>query len=149
MLRPVMFPPGRARLETSPALTGSPTAANTMGIALVAFRAARTPGLVAVTITSTLSFTSSVAISESRSCFPSAYRSQSICFSPQCSRGLGVLAGMNRDRLVRWAKQRNQELGSRSVESSPPAAPRQTSTSQKSMALSIRLATDHRLTSFI
>src|SRR5262249_14272623 len=124
-----MFPPGRARLETSPALTGSATAQNTMGIALVAFLAARTPGVPAVTITSTLSLTSSVAKSESRSCFPSAVRISMNMFFPQCSPVFGVLAGMNRNELAR-GKQRNQDLGSRSVGFSLAAGPRLQSTEQ-------------------
>ena len=43
-----MFPPGRARLSTSPAATGSVTSKKTMGIVLVAFLAARAPGVVGV-----------------------------------------------------------------------------------------------------
>ena len=39
LVNPVMFPPGRARLSTSPAATGSPTLKKTMGIVLVAFLA--------------------------------------------------------------------------------------------------------------
>ena len=41
VVNPVMFPPGRARLSTSPAATGSAPAIKTMGIVLVAFLAAR------------------------------------------------------------------------------------------------------------
>ena len=37
----MIFPPGRARLETSPVPTGSATAANTMGIVALAFLAAK------------------------------------------------------------------------------------------------------------
>ena len=37
---PVMLPPGRARLSTSPAVTGSVTPMNTMGIVVVACFAA-------------------------------------------------------------------------------------------------------------
>ena len=41
MLSPVIFPPGRARLETSPVPTGSAASANTMGIVALAFLAAK------------------------------------------------------------------------------------------------------------
>ena len=41
MLSPVTFPPGRARLATSPAPTGSALVAMTMGIVLVASLTAR------------------------------------------------------------------------------------------------------------
>ena len=41
---PVMLPPGRARLATSPAATASPTGAMTIGIVVVACLAARAPG---------------------------------------------------------------------------------------------------------
>lgn len=40
-VNPVAFPSGRAKLATSPALTGSPMLAKTMGIVLVACLAAR------------------------------------------------------------------------------------------------------------
>ena len=43
---PVMFPPGRARLSTSPTAIGSDTLKKTMGIVLVAFLAARAAGVV-------------------------------------------------------------------------------------------------------
>ncbi len=43
-LSPVIFPPGRARLETSPVPTGSAAAANTMGIVALAFLAAKIAG---------------------------------------------------------------------------------------------------------
>ena len=45
MVSPVIFPPGRARLETSPVPTGSAAAANTMGIVALAFLAAKTAWL--------------------------------------------------------------------------------------------------------
>jgi hypothetical protein len=53
MLTPVTFAPGRARLVTSPAPTGSKTCAKMIGIAVVAFLAARVPGIVNAMITST------------------------------------------------------------------------------------------------
>ena len=45
MVFPVMFPPGRARLVTSPAPTGSPIPIMTMGIVAVACLAARAGGV--------------------------------------------------------------------------------------------------------
>jgi len=50
MVDPVMFPPGRARLVTSPAPTGSAAPAKTMGIVLVARCAARAGGTPPVTV---------------------------------------------------------------------------------------------------
>jgi hypothetical protein len=46
---PVMFAPGRAKLFTTPPLTGSPTAPRTMGIVVVACFAARAAGKPSVT----------------------------------------------------------------------------------------------------
>jgi hypothetical protein len=52
---PVTFPPGRARLATSPFSTGAPTATMTTGIVVVARLAATVAGVdAAVTMTSTL-----------------------------------------------------------------------------------------------
>ena len=58
---PVMLPPGSASPATKPAPTGSPLKAMTMGIVRVACWAARTAGVGAATITSTLSRTISAA----------------------------------------------------------------------------------------
>jgi hypothetical protein len=58
---PVRFPPGRAKLSTSPAATGSATAVNTIGIWVVARFAACAWGVPKATMTSTLSWTSSEA----------------------------------------------------------------------------------------
>ena len=66
--RPVTFPPGRARLGTSPLATGSPDLTNTMGIVPVALLAARAAGLLIAKITSNLRATSSAASAGSRSC---------------------------------------------------------------------------------
>src|SRR5215467_12307599 len=63
----VTFPPGFARLFTSPEKTASPTEAMTMGMVVVAPLAARVPGVPWVTSTSTLSRTSSAASSGARS----------------------------------------------------------------------------------
>ena len=64
---PVTFPPGRARLDTNPIATGSPTSAITIGICLVAWIAARAPGVLMATRTSTRASTSSLARAGSRS----------------------------------------------------------------------------------
>ena len=71
--KPVMFPPGRARLDTTPSPTGSPLNAMTIGTVVVARFAAHTAGPKAM-ITSTLLATSSAASSGSRSRTPSAQR---------------------------------------------------------------------------
>ena len=70
-LSPVTFPPGRARLVTSPSLTGSETSTKTMGIVPVACLAGRVAVPPTVTMTSTLSPTSLAARSGRRlSCHP-------------------------------------------------------------------------------
>src|SRR6266480_3667467 len=74
MDRPVMLPPGRARLATRPVPTGSPAAAKTMGMTDVACLAATIAAVADVTMTSTLRRTSSAAISSKRSVRPSAQR---------------------------------------------------------------------------
>jgi hypothetical protein len=58
---PVMFPLGRARLPTRPDPTGSLTASMTTGMVFVACLTATAPGVLAATITSTLSATSAAA----------------------------------------------------------------------------------------
>jgi len=72
--RPVTLPPGRARLATRPVSTGSPAAPNTIGIAVVARFNAMTVAVPDVTMTSTLSWTNSAAISAIRSGRPAAER---------------------------------------------------------------------------
>ena len=72
--RPVMLPPGRARLSTTPMPTGSATAANTIGMADVPCFAARIFAVACVTMTSTLSRTNSAMISGERSKRVSAQR---------------------------------------------------------------------------
>jgi len=67
LLKPVMFPPGRARLATRPTPTGSPTATMTMGIELVSCLTARVTCVPGVTMTSTFSRTRLRAISRTRS----------------------------------------------------------------------------------
>jgi hypothetical protein len=61
VVNPVMFPPGRARLATSPLPTGSATNVMTMGMMVVASLAAWAAGVDEVTMTSTLSRTRSAA----------------------------------------------------------------------------------------
>ena len=70
---PVTFPPGRAKLEISPAPTGSP-ADMTIGMELVALRAASAAGVPHATITSTGRLTSSAANPANRPVAPSAKR---------------------------------------------------------------------------
>ncbi len=55
VVNPVMFPPGRARLATRPAPTGSATNVATMGMVAVARLAAWAASPDEVTMTSTLS----------------------------------------------------------------------------------------------
>ena len=64
---PVVFPPGRARLSTTPLSAGLPTMAMTMGIVGVARWAARAAGVPWVTMTSTFRRTSSAASAGRRS----------------------------------------------------------------------------------
>ena len=74
-LTPVMFPPGRLKLSTRPALTGSPPKVKTIGMVAVAALAAstdRTPP--AATITVTRRSTRSAASPGTRSFRPSAQR---------------------------------------------------------------------------
>src|SRR6516162_3762508 len=72
--RPVTLPPGRARLAIRPVPTGSPAPAKTMGMTDVASMAATTTAVPDVTMTSTLRWTNSAAISAARSVRPSAQR---------------------------------------------------------------------------
>ncbi len=67
VVRPVMFPPGLAKLATNLFSTGFPAAAITIGIVLVACLAARVDGLPPVTMVSTFSRTKSAARPGSRS----------------------------------------------------------------------------------
>ena len=79
---PVMLPPGRARLETKPLLTGSSPVIITMGIVFVAALAARIAGGDEATMTSTRSRTSSFARTAIRSCCPSAKPFRNSTLSP-------------------------------------------------------------------
>src|SRR4029453_1067447 len=69
---PVTFPPGRARLATSPSFTGSCIVITTMGMVTVACFAARASAVLPATMRSTLRRTSSAARVGNRSIFPSA-----------------------------------------------------------------------------
>ena len=73
-VNPVTFPPGLTRLLTSPAFTGSPAMAITMGTVWVARLAASAATLLSVTMTSTLRRTSSPARAGSLSAPPAASR---------------------------------------------------------------------------
>lgn len=80
---PVTLPPGRLRLATSPAATGSAPVANTIGMVDVAAWAARVAGMLAgVTITATLCLTRSAASGESLSNLFSAQRYVIVTFLP-------------------------------------------------------------------
>ena len=79
---PVTLPPGRARLETKPAPTGSTETVITMGMVLVAPFAANGVGPPEVTIRSTFRRTSSAASSGRRSFFCSANRYSMVMFFP-------------------------------------------------------------------
>ena len=81
-LAPVMFPPGRARLAMKPAAIGSPTAAMTIGMVLVVFRAASVDSVPAVKMTSTLLWTRSAASAGKRLACPSVYRNSRRTFRP-------------------------------------------------------------------
>src|SRR5207249_3760498 len=71
-VRPVTFPPGRARLATTPSATGSGTRVMTMGIVDVARFAATVSRVAVVTRTSTWDLTSSATRPGRRSGLPSA-----------------------------------------------------------------------------
>ena len=81
--KPVMLPPGRARLAARPSCTGSPTAAKTIGIVVVArFAASAASVPPAVTMISTLRATSSAARAGNRSSLSSAQRYSIATFRP-------------------------------------------------------------------
>src|SRR5262249_10120802 len=77
---PVTFPPGRARLDTSPSATASPRAKATMGIVVVACRAARAAAVLGAMITSTSRPTSSTANGAKRAGWPCASRNSIAMF---------------------------------------------------------------------
>jgi len=61
LMKPVTLPPGRARLPTKPAPTGSETTAKTTGIVRVSFASAAVTGVVPASITSGRRSTNSFA----------------------------------------------------------------------------------------
>jgi hypothetical protein len=73
LMKPVMSPPGFAKLATKPLPIGS-DAANTIGIVLVSACSAAVAGVVKVKITSGLSWTNSFANSRMRSTLPAPQR---------------------------------------------------------------------------
>jgi hypothetical protein len=82
-LTPVALPFGRAKLSTSPTLTGSSATPNTIGIVEVAAFAASAAGMPPIaTITATWRSTRSAAIAGSRSYCPSAQRYSIATFCP-------------------------------------------------------------------
>src|SRR5262249_29550570 len=74
--------PGEGRREMGPVATGWPAAAITIGMSLVACRAAWTAGVREATITSALRRTSSVAFCGRRVSLPSAERTSNWTFWP-------------------------------------------------------------------
>ncbi len=78
----VMFPPGRARLTTTPDPTGSPSKLITIGTLVVACLAARVGVGPYETRTSIWRLTSSAASAGRRSGFPSAERHSMMMFFP-------------------------------------------------------------------
>ena len=89
---PVTFPPGRAKLATSPVPTGSVLVVMTIGIVLVAFLRARVRAEPSAITMSTFNRTSSAARSAKRSVFPPPSERQSQCSCPRHSRDRAVLA---------------------------------------------------------
>ena len=90
---PVTLPPGRARLVTKPAPTGSTAFVITMGMVLVAPFAANPAGPPVIMIKSTLRRTKSAASSGRRSGFPSANRCSMVIFFPQSIQACSTPAG--------------------------------------------------------
>ena len=82
LVSPVVFPPGRTRLATSPLPTGSAITVMTTGIVWLRRRTARIASVSPEMMMSTGSPTSSAARSGSRSIFPSAQRYSIAMFRP-------------------------------------------------------------------
>jgi len=82
LVKPVMFPPGRARLATKPASTGSDTKVMTTGIVLVARLAACVVVVPVVMMTSTCRWTSSAASALTPPDRPPAVRASMTMFWP-------------------------------------------------------------------
>jgi len=109
------LPPGRARLVTIPPPIGSPVVTMTIGMLLVAFRAARAPGFEPTTMTSTPSWTSDAASRGSRSALPSANRVTSVKLRPSTHQLLKPLP----KRVHEWSVDLGRE-GRQSADSYRP-----------------------------
>jgi len=107
--RPVMLPPGRAKLATCPVPIGSAWTANTMGIVWVARRAGSTCVELPARMTSTLMRTSSAAISASgRALAPSVFRRR--CSALRSSRDRAGHVGRPRWWATAWFRARSREF---------------------------------------
>ena len=126
------LPPGRARLATRPAPTGSPAFVITMGMVVVALFAANAGGVPVTTIRSTLRRTKSAASSGRRSAFASANRYSMVIFFPSIHPSL-LSSCRNAPRGPRYRKQCFYP-GNLCGRFSLPAAPRQEQQSAKSKA---------------
>ena len=101
---PVTLPPGRARLATKPAPTGSAALVITMGMVVVALFAANAAVPPVTTIRSTLRRTKSAASSGRRSFFCSANRYSMVIFFPSIHPSL-LSSCRNASRGPRYRKQ--------------------------------------------
>src|SRR5438093_5232690 len=117
-VKPVTFPPGCARLETRPLLTGSPAPAITMGIVVIACLAARVSGVPRVTITFHLSERVPTPDPRDAHFALESFAPQAQCSFPPRNRGREDLAG-------EAPKASRPERAARSVGLSSTAAPRQ------------------------
>jgi hypothetical protein len=82
LVEPVLWPPGRLRLSTSPSCTGSLLTLKTIGIVVVAAFAATVEDVLLVTITATCRCTKSLAKSSSLPSRPSAQRYSTTTLRP-------------------------------------------------------------------
>ena len=94
MRTPVTLPPGRPRLATRPAATGSRFPYTTIGIVVVAALAARAAAVPTVTIASTRDSTSSRASRGSAATSPPAKRCSSTRFTPTVYPRSAIARGM-------------------------------------------------------
>ena len=132
---PVTLPPGRARLATRPAPTGSPGLVITMGMVVVALLAAEAAAAPVTTIRSTLRRTRSAASSSRRSCFCSANRYSMMIFFPSIHPSV-VSSCRNAPHRPRYRKQ-CLDPGYLCGRFSLPAAPRRwTHLQQRKLAVS-------------
>src|SRR6266487_2621223 len=81
LANPVIFPPGREKLETNPLPTGSATFVNTVGMLRVSRRMAATPGLVLTKMRSGFRATISLAFAAARSAVDVPNRYMSCTFT--------------------------------------------------------------------